>query len=155
MADESDTVTPSEAMQAWYDDYRNMTDAELAGLTHEGQWLHDRNAGVLVQVIDEPVTFGPEPDREVVCKDQNSERVEYRLDHIRSYITNGEVEPIPERVVEHAEEIAIDVAAYELGQLDTLSRDMAYSVVNHLETVADARNAVRLAQLDRYESTNT
>lgn len=143
---DTDTVTRGEAIEAWREDHRNLSKAELAALTQEGSWLHDRMAGAFIRVTNEPPNDGAEDKRIVDTEDMSGRESEYRLDHFRSYITNGEIEPIPEAVVENADEIAAEVAAYELGKLNTLSRVSEYSVVAQTETFADAHNAVRIAQ---------
>jgi hypothetical protein len=148
MAPNSNLVTTNEAVQAWRDDRANMNDAELSALAREGVILRDLNAGVFLRVIDAPAESGPESGRSVTFEDWNGQHVEYRLDHFRSYITNGEVEPVPREVVENAEQIVHDVARHELAKLDTLSRDAEYSVTEHTETFADARNALWLAGSD-------
>jgi hypothetical protein len=149
--DEPHTATASEAEQAWRDHRRNMTEAELAALTRCGQWLHDLNSRVYLRVVEEPAENGPESDRTVGFEDHRGERVEYQLDRLRSYLTRGEVEPVPQGVIENAEAIVADVAGHELGKLDTLSRDAEYSVTEHTETYADARNAVRLVRMGGVE----
>jgi len=151
MAPNSNLVTTSEAVQAWRDDRENMTDAELSGLTREGVILHDLNAGVFLRVIDEPAECGPESDRSVTFEDDHGKYATYQLDHLRSYLTRGTVEPVPREVIENAEQIVHDIARHELAQLDTLSRDSAYNVTEHTETYADARNALLLAGIDGIE----
>jgi len=148
---ESDTMTASEAEQAWRDHRRNMTEAELAALTRCGQWLHDLHSSVYLRVVEEPAENGPESDRTVGFEDHRGERVEYQLDRLRSYLTRGEVEPVPQGVIENAEAIVADIAGHELGKHGTLSRDAAYSVTEHTETYADARNAVRLVRMGGVE----
>ena len=149
---QSDTVTASEAMDAWRENYQNMSEAELAALTHEGRWFRNRNASAFVRVVEAPAESGSEADRAVVFESMNGETADHRLDHVRSHITNGTLEPIPEAVIENAETIALDVAAYELGELDTLNRDSRYGVVSHTETLADASNAVQFAKSRRSEA---
>lgn len=151
MASNPNLATTSEAVQAWRDDRENMTDAELSGLTREGVILHDLNAGVYLRVVEEPAENGPESDRTVGFEDHRGERVEYQLDRLRSYLTRGEVEPVPQGVIENAEAIVADIAGHELAKHDTISRDAAYSVTEHTETYADARNAVRLARMGGVE----
>lgn len=144
MAPNSNLVTTSEAVRAWRDDRQNMTDAELSALTREGVILHDLSVGIYLRVVNEPA----ESERSVTFEDDHGERVEYQLDHLRSYLTRGSVEPVPREVIENAEQIVHDVARHELTQLETLSRDAEYSVTEHTETFADARNALRLAGID-------
>ena len=148
--DEPDTVTRSEALQAWRDDRADLNDAELSAFTREGAVLHDRNAGVYLRVVEEPAERGPESERSVSFEDDNGQRVEYQLDRVRTDLINGEIEPVPQAVVENAAEIAREIASYELAKLDTLPRDDEYSVVRHTETLADAKNAVQLAGISRF-----
>ena len=91
MASNPNLATTSEAVQAWRDDRENMTDAELSGLTREGVILHDLNARVYLRVVEEPAERGPESERSVTFEDHRAERVEYQLDHLRSYLTGGEL----------------------------------------------------------------
>ncbi|EMA43562.1 hypothetical protein [Halococcus saccharolyticus] len=151
METNSNLVTTSGAVQAWRDDRENMTDAELSGLTREGVILRDLNAGVFLRVIDAPAESGPESERSVTFEDDNGKHATYQLDHLRSYLTRGTVEPVPREVIENAEQIVHDVARHELTQLDTLSRDSAYNVTEHTETYADARNALLLDGIDGIE----
>lgn len=149
---QSDTVTASEAMDAWRENYQNMSEAELAALTHEGRWFRNRNASAFVRVVEAPAESGPEAERAVICENMDGMKGDYQLDHFRSFITDGTLEPIPEDVIENAETIALDVAAHELGELDTLNRDSRYGVVSHTETLADASNAVQFANSRRSEA---
>lgn len=143
-------MTASEGVQAWRNERANLNTAELSALTREGAVLHDRNAGVYLRVVEEPAERGPESARSVSFEDGSGGRVEYQLDRVRSGLINGEIEPVPQAVVENASEIVHEIAGYELAQLDTLSRDDEYSVVAHTETFADAQNAVRLDSIGRF-----
>ena len=148
--DEPDTVTTSEAVEAWRDDRTDLNTAELSALTREGAILNDRNAGVYLRVVEEPAECGPESERSVSFEDDSGRRVEYQLDRVRDEVISGEIEPVPKRVIENAAGIAREIASYELGGLDTLSRDEPYTVVEHTETLADAKNAVQLAGISRF-----
>jgi hypothetical protein len=147
---ESETVTPTDAEQAWRDDYRSMSEAELDALIHPDRWFHDHIAGVLVRVTGEPTRTTEDGPLRVPGEDWNGQRVEHDLADVRAYITTGEFEPIPQAVVENAEQIVLDVANHHLGQLATLSRDAEYGVSEHTETYADARNAVWIAGMDGF-----
>lgn len=148
--DQPDTVTTSEAVEAWRDDRTDLSTAELSALTREGAVLHDRNAGVYLRVVEESAECGPESERTVGFEDDSGRRVEYQLDRIRTEIIGGEIDPVPQRVVENATEIVREIASYELSKLDTLSRHDTYNVVDHTETLADADNAVQLAGISRF-----
>ena len=148
--DESYNVTTSEAVEAWHDDRTSLNTPELSALTREGAVLHDRSAGVYLRVVEESAECGPESERSVSFEDDSGQRVEYQLDRVRTELISGEIEPVPELVVENATGIAREIASYELGKLDTLSRDEPYTVVEHTETLADAKNAVQLAGISRF-----
>ena len=148
---ESDPVTTTEAVDAWRENYRNLSEPELAALTREGRWFRNRNASAFIRVAEAPAESGPEADCTVTFENMDGETANHRLDHIRSHITNGTLEPIPEDVIENAEAITLDVAKFELEQLDTLNRDSRYGVVSHTETFADASNAVQFAKRQRSE----
>jgi hypothetical protein len=147
---ESHIVTRSEGVQAWRDDRAGMNTAELSALTREGVILLDRNAGVYLRVMEEPAERGPESERSVSFEDDSGQRVEYQLDRVRTELISGEIEPVPKGVVEHSSKIAREIASYELAKLDTLPRDEEYSVVEHTETLADAKNAVQLAGISHF-----
>ena len=144
------SVTTGEAVQAWRNDRANLNTAELSALTRKGAILHDRNAGVYLRVVKEPAERGPESERSVDFEDDSGRRVEYQLDRVRTRLINAEIEPVPKEVVENAAGIVRGIASYELAKLDTLPRDDEYSVVEHTETLADAKNAVQLAGISRF-----